>query len=55
MIWFAARVESKLLIALGHKEIPAVVVEVSKGGSLSCAVLVENMARRHHGTFGIDP
>ena len=34
-------------IALGHKEIPAVVVEVSKEDRLLRS-LVENMARRHH-------
>ena len=40
-------------IALGHKEIPAVVVEVSKEDRLLRS-LVENMARRHPCTFGID-
>src|SRR5471032_874745 len=39
-------------IALGHKEIPAVVVEVSKEDRLLRS-LVENMARRHHAPLAL--
>jgi ParB family transcriptional regulator, chromosome partitioning protein len=39
-------------IALGHKEIPSVVVEVSKEDRLLRS-LVENMARRHHAPLAL--
>jgi ParB family transcriptional regulator, chromosome partitioning protein len=39
-------------IALGHKEIPAVVVDVSKEDRLLRS-LVENMARRHHAPLAL--